>query len=234
MPSGDSALDLIAVFWSGDPDSGAVAGEWGLREPSTVTALYSPTEGQGVPGTPTVAVPGSVDPAPESPSMADPAPVERFVIGLDAALGKPGAVVEAVAARDLREPGDDRRVDDLARLDGKPLDREARDPDVQAASGAVDEAIRQLWSEGRHSDAPPRVESAPSFEPAPELEGIDAPPPGGRPETVPVISSALVLAVRLLFRSTRPRPPDFRKRAGRRLISTFRGDGTGEARPDRV
>ncbi len=47
MPLNESSLDLIAVFWGGGPDSVEGSGSSNLREPSTITTLYAPTEGQG-------------------------------------------------------------------------------------------------------------------------------------------------------------------------------------------
>jgi hypothetical protein len=228
MPLGESALDLIAVFWAGSSDWAAVSDQRGPREPSTITALYSPTEGQGEDGatTPTVA---SKDPLPSSSAPTDPSKVDssewaRFVLGIDDALGEPRGVVEAIAARDAREMGDGRSTDDLARLDrpGPTID-----PDLEAASGAVDEALRLFWSEGRNGDGPRPAESVPRLDPAREPQGIDAPTLDIRAETVPLISSAVLVSARLILKVSASRPPSFRKGPGR---PAFMRPG----RPDRV
>ena len=231
MPFGASSLELIAVFWAGSPDSSAVGGEWGLREPSTITALYSPTEGQGAGEvSPTAEVPGSPPPDPAraaDPSKDDSSDWARFVLGLDDALGQPWGFVEAVAARDAIRAEGDPPIDGLARLDRRgPLDR-AFDPDVEAASVVVDEALRLFWSEGAGDGNPP-PESPPRPDPGPDLEGVDAPAVEVQLESVPLISSALLLSTRMIVKGSPPRPSMFRKKPGLRGFS-----GLGDARASR-
>ena len=237
----DSSLELMAVYWTGSPDSRAIAGEWGLRESSTITALYSPTEGQGADeSTPTSEVVAVLPPpaaAPTDPLDVDTSALTRFVLGLDVLLGEPRGVVEAIAARDAREIGDERPFDDLARLDrrpiGRPVDRPF-DPDVEAAAGAVDEALRLFWSESPGQIGPEPVKSVPRFDTIRELEGIDAPARDGRLELVPAVTSALLFSTRLILKASPPRPPSFRRKPGLRPFGDIWGTGPGRDRPDRV
>ena len=237
MPFGGSSLELIAVFWAGSPDFSAVSGEWGLREPSSITSLYSPTEGQGGDQVkPTAEV--ASDQAPPAPRADDPSEVDtslwaRFVLGLDAALGRPRGFVDAVAARDALEKRDDRPVDELARLDRSPLDSTPA-PDVEAASRAVDEALRLFWSEGKAGGEVPPTGPAPRLDPGPDLDGIDAPALEGQLESVPLASAALLVSTRLILKASPPRSPAPRKQPGRGGFSPLEDAHPGRNRPDPV
>lgn len=204
LPVGDASLELVAVFWAG----GNGEDSWGDRashEPSTITAMYTPTEGQGA-----VAREASPE-GPAAPPGQD-APTDevegetslwaRFVLGVDDALGLPRESLGAVAERDLEGSPLDHPIEELARLDL---------PEVEAAASVVDEALRAFWS-GDPAPAP----AAPAS-PALQLEGIDEPSPEVRLETLPLVSSAVVVSARLLLKASPPRPPLFRRKpsAGR-------------------
>ena len=238
MPFGDSSLELIAVFWAGNPESSAIAGERGLREPSMITAFYSPTEGQGPDEVnPTAEVQGGqpTDPARVAdPSKADSTDWARFVLGLDAALGQPWGLVEAVAGRDSLRGEAVPPIDELAGLDGLSSPDRAFDPDVEAASRVVDEALRLFWSEGAGGDGDPPAKSAPGPDHAPALDGIDAPALEGQLESVSLISTALLLSTRLILGGSPPRPPTSRRRPGFRGFSGLLDARTSRERPESV
>ena len=212
MPFGNSDLSLIAVFWVGSPEE-AILGEWGLREPSTITALYAPTEGQGsdeltTPGSEVASNPASPSLlAPGDSSKADSSVWVRFVLGLDMALTQSRGIVEAVAARDARDIGDDRPIGELARLDRDPVVDRSISLDFEGSSATIDEALRLYWSDGRAKEEESRPsEDAPRSDPIRVLEGIDAPALEGHLETVPLVSSAVLLSTRLILKASPPRP----------------------------
>jgi hypothetical protein len=231
MQYGGSGLELIAVFWAGSPDSSANDGAGSFREPSTVTTLYSPTEGQGSddqnPMTEVVNNPRSAQPLLPDLSKVVSSLWVRFVSGIDAALTEPRSLIDVVSARDVPETGDNRPREDFARLDPVPFDPTG-DPDVDDGSNLVGETLQLFWFEGRPGDqAQPSTLDRRSELPR-GFEGIDAPAVEGTLETVPLISTALLLSGRLILNASTPRPPSFRK--GIRHQGLF---GLGDARPGR-
>lgn len=200
----------------------AINGGLGLRETSTVTALYSPTEGQGsdesTPTSETTAEGPLLPATPLDPSGTDSSALARFVLGIDAALGRTPALVAAVAPRDARELDEDRPARDLAQLDPRTNGR-VLDPDVEAAAGAVDEVLRLfLSSDGASPTAnatePKPSAPAPRSQPATEFEEIDAPVRDDRAGMIPAVSAALLLSTRLILSVSPPRPSSFRRKAG--------------------
>ncbi len=195
VPYGDSALEMIAVLWEAGPGPGPAARTWNPAVPPSITAMYRPTEGQGVDGAKS---PADVAGRPATPAARpDPPPGgpdawTRFVLGLDEALGRARGPVGAIAARDAEEAVGDRPPADLARAD-----LPAVDPDV----AAVDEALRSLWSDVPAGTAAP----APHAEPTPAPLDL-APSADGKPvEAVPVVASTL-LASRWILKASPPRP----------------------------
>jgi hypothetical protein len=238
MPLGETSLDLIAVFWGGGPESDAVSAASNFREPSTITALYSPTEGQGD-EQPTKLPEGSSEepppPAqvPAAPSKIENSNVANAISGVGSVLESPHVHDQALAAQDRLEESVDRPNDGLASLDSRATDRPfEHDDDI--VPGVFDEVIRLDRSastpqEGlAPGDSPSRIDSFPGF------DGVDAPPLESRLETVPLISMAVVLSTRVILNASRPRPPAFGgKSRPRRFVSLEhnRQSGTG---PDSV
>ncbi len=220
-PIGESPLDLVAILGNGEGEGEDAGGEAGLR--SLLSGrFYARSEVQGAdPGSPVNATsgdPGDPDrgPNPDLDRPADPSPTTRFVLGFgddgepERARAKGGpwdGPVGALASRDLAEIRDDRGDFGLARLGPEPGDAEAR-------SDAVDEALRSLLSDGEidgrtepgQAGAGPRPDPTPARQPT-----LDDPrPPEVASGAVPVVSSALI-AARLIFRGSTPRPPSFRR-----------------------
>ncbi len=241
MQFGESGLELIAVFWAGSPDTAAINGEWGLREPSMITALYSPpTEGQGTDATSPTSEVVNNPRSPQAP-LPDLSKVVssmwvRFVSGIDAALTEPQRLTSnVVAARDTSEAGDERPIEGFARLDPTAF-RPARATPMSTTTPEllVDEALRLFWSEGRPGDPSQPAEFDHRSDSPRGVEGIDSPTLEGPLEAVPLVSSALLLSCRLILKASPPRPPFVSRRGpGRRGFF-----GLGDARlrrgqPDR-
>ncbi len=199
LPVGDASVELVAVFWAGG-NGEDTWGDWNAHESSTITAMYTPTEGPGAiareasPGDP-AATPGPAAPTDDVEGQASP--WARFVLGVDDALGLPRESLAAVAERDLEGAPVDRPVEGFARLDI---------PEVEAAASVVDETLRAFWS---GDPAPAPAAPAP---PASPLEEIDEPSPEARLETLPLVSSAVVVSARLLLKASPPRPPVSRRK----------------------
>jgi hypothetical protein len=237
MPFGDSSLSLIAALWAGVGDPGASTDEWTFRDPLSLTSLYAPTEGQGSdePRTPPESSKESPPPIarPVDPSKVDDTRWARWVFGVDQAIDRPRGFLDVVAARDL-EGGVDRPVDGLARLvlDPSPAARPF-DPDVEAASAAVDEALRLFWSEGATREGLMPAEPAPKSNPAYAPDGIDA-ALEVRLEAVPVLSSAVLVSTGLILRASPPRPPLFRRKPGPEGFVNMEHDRRAGGRPGPV
>jgi FG-GAP repeat len=215
MPFGDSGLELIAVLWVGSPDSAATNGEWGLREPSTITALYSPTEGQGSdlgrPDAQVVSNPSSPQtPLPDLSMVASS--VWKFVSGIEAAMTEPSRLTDVINVRDLRETTDDRPIEGFARVEPESLNLSS---DLDTSLDVIDEALRLFWSEGRPGDPSQPAEFDHRSDSRRGFEGIDSPTLEDPLEAVPLVSSALLLSGRLILKASPPRPPSFRKGHGR-------------------
>ncbi len=240
MPFDKSSLDLIAVLWAGNPDSDFVSGASSFREPSTVTALYSPTEGQGD-KEPDRLPEGSSGPSTPPATATDPSKVEssewaRIVSGVTEALDRPHRFVEALAARDVVEEGIDQQVDGLARLvpSGREIDR-LFDTEIEDAPGHLDGGtIRLFWPEGKSPEESAPADSDPIGDPFPGFDGVDAPALQGRFETVPLISTALLVSTRLIIKASPPRPPTFRGKFWPRRFVSLEHDRQDGKRPDLV
>lgn len=228
MPGDDSSLGLFAALWAGSPESDAVSGERALHEATTITALYSPTEGQGIDDKDKPADEASLPSSPPAASAsalpADDASWARFVIGVEESLDRPREAVAAVASRDLPDELGDRASDGLARLD--------LGSDAAAGSGAVDEALRLFWSEGTpRPDAPP-AESPSKPAPSPASGGLgEAAALEVRVESVPLISSALVVSAGLILKASPPRPPGARIKSWIRRFVSLGNDPKAGGRP---
>jgi FG-GAP-like repeat len=238
MPFGESSLDLIAVLWAGSPDSEAVSSASNVHEPSTVTALYSPTEGQGD-AEPDRLPEGSSAPSsppiqPLDPSKVDDSKWANMISGVVEALDRPRGFVGAIAARDALDEEFDRPVDGLARLDlgrlgaDRPFDADIEDVPGVLGGGT----IRLFWPEGKSSEGAEPADSRPEPEPIPGLDGVEAPAAEGRFESVPLISSALLVSTRLIIKASPPRSPRSRGKSWLRRFVSPGHDRTPGDRPD--
>jgi hypothetical protein len=224
MPFGESSTELLAVFWVGSPDQAALSGEWNLREPSSITALYSPTEGQGDGATtPTAEVSGSPDQVANGPT--DPKPSEvftgiKYVIGVDQRLNAFREPIEALADRDLPTFLPDRSFQQVVRLEDSPGDT-LLNPDVESTEGAIDDVLLHLQRlEGQIQVQERNTPTDPSgpLEPARRREGTDTSANQGRSETVPLVSTVALFSARLILKASPPRPPSFRKGSRSKLL----------------
>ena len=118
----------------------------------------------------------------------------------------------------------DRPVDGLARLD-LDLDLDRRrldqpfDPDAEAASGAVDEALRLFWSEGPTRDGLAPGTSTPRPESAPDLDRIDVPADEVRLEAVRAdLDDPSLASTRLILKVSPPSPLGVPEEAGPRAF----------------
>lgn len=220
MPFDEASLELIGVLWAGSPDSDAISLIANFRDPATITALYSPTEGQGgeeagrlpeVPnGPPTPAIPAT-------PPKGGDSSWARVVSGVVEALDRPFGFVGAIAARDAIDGELDRPIDGLARLDpDRPFD-----PDLEATPGIIGGgAIRLFWPEATPGEGAAPADTLPIPEPIPGLDGVEATPPGSRLEAAPLISVAVIVSTRLILNASPPRGPRDRARSWfRRFVS---------------
>ena len=211
LASGESPMDLAAILVNGGDDS-VFTSEFG---PSSRSALFTKTEGQGLDEAPNQAATitsSSTEVKPQAtPGPKDPASWARFVMGLDAALSAPGPALDLVAQSDAIEMRGDLPPESLARF--RPLETRS-----QADTEAFDAALQALWSDAEVSTAPA---SEPPTIPVLPRGAFLAPEPPETPtgeahsEVVPLISG-IILASRLIFRATPPKPPKIRRESGRR------------------
>ena len=227
MPFDGSSLDLIAVLWSGSPDGEAASAMSSLREPATLTVLYSPTEGQGddepgrLPEAPVAPKPTPVDPA--NPPRGGNS-VWAMVSGVDEVMGRPRRFGDALASRDLLDEDGNRPspVEGLVRLDldlsGTATDGPL-DADLEAIPGILGgDAIRLLGPEATPGDASVKAKAKGKDEAGPPVDPPGEPGPGeaeppeidGGLDSVPLVSSAVLLSARLLIKASPPRPPSRR------------------------
>jgi hypothetical protein len=240
MPLGQSSLDLIAVFWGGGSDPDAMSGGSNLREPSTITTLYSPTEGQG--DEQPAKLPESSSESPTQPAKpADPSKVDNsqwasFVSGAEIPLNGPHAFDIAIAARDLPEGNLGRPIDGLARLDlAHRADGGPFEVDLDTASGLLDEVIRVHWPEGMARERLAPLDAPQKQDSFPNLDGVDAPAAiENRLETVPLISTALVISTRLILKASPPRPSAFRGKSRPWRFVSLEHDRQAGSTPDLV
>jgi hypothetical protein len=222
MPYGDSSLELIAVFWAGSPDQAALDEESNLREPSSITALYTPTEGQGnTSPTPTADVTGEDREPPTGPAPADktdPPSVNQFVTGVVQKIQEPGEPIEALAARDAL-PID--RVSSTDRIVG--LDDSTTvtpiDPDRESTQGMIGEVLHHQWLQDhtRLQDGGPSIDPPASLDPSRRLDGVDTSAAEGQSSAVPLASTVALFSARLILRASPPQPPSFSRRGGVRV-----------------
>ncbi len=214
MPFGDSSLELIAVYWIGSPDQAAVAGSWSVREPSSITAYYSPTESQGDGSTTlTSEVTGKTS---EPLILADPNIIDRFlginyVLGVDLILGTPRQPIDLLAADDLIpiEFDGNPSIRQVVQLDDSEFETRVN-PDVESFQGSIDEAIRLPIFEGQVPSRDRNTPTDPS-DPARRRDGIDTSALEGQYETVPLLSSIVLFSARLILKASPPRPASFRR-----------------------
>ena len=220
--AGDSPLDLVAILWNG---GGGDAEGRPARGSALGSAFYSRTEGQGGEEGDGVATlsdepsPGDEGgPAPVPGTPADPSSWLRFVLGLEERRAEfSDEPIEPLAAGDSAAIRGDRPFADRAGLALR-----TADPDAEAASGAVDEALRSLWSDGDPAHTPdpdpdPDRRAGPAgdrdLRPAREAR-LDAHALEAGSEIGPVVSSALI-AARLILKASPPRPPACHKASRR-------------------
>ena len=219
MPFDGSSLDLIAALWSGSPDGEAGSALATLREPSTLTVLYSPTEGQGGddPGRLPATSAAPEPPAdPVNPPEGDDSAWARMVSGVDEALGRPRRLVEALAARDVLDEEGDRpaSVEGLVRLDpggDRPEADRPLDAPTSRPSPASSAAARSACSGPRPLRATAEGKDQADPSPGPGLDG-DEPQAidGGGLDAVPLVSTAVLASTGLIIKASPPRPPAYR------------------------
>jgi hypothetical protein len=223
MPFGESSLELIAVFWVGSSDQSGLSNAFSLREPSSITALYSPTEGQGSTSTSTTDVTGDAHEPQEIPEESDedsPPSVNSFITGTGRKITASQPPIDDLALRDRVLTDPEASVDQFARFSLSSIEATG-DSDDQAHEGTVEQAIRlpsemdedhSNLKEGHPSTDPPA-----RLEPARPAESRDTSALEGQFETIPLISSVVLLSTRLILKASPPRPPSFRKGAGFRI-----------------
>jgi len=213
---GESPLDLVATLWNG----GEAAGGRAAREAALNALFYARSEGQGSDEGGTLAATSdgpdpddSGGPAPRPEVPADPSSWLKLLLGLGGERpGRSDEAVEPLAARDAAEIRGDRP---RPPLDGLAA-RSPTDPDAEAAAGAVDEALRSLWSDGEPAPNPDRPggdldpRARPDLKPARETRRDEGRSAEAGSEIAPVVSSALI-AARMVLKASPPRPPSFRK-----------------------
>jgi hypothetical protein len=222
MPFGDSSLELIAVFSVGSLDLSNLDDESSLREPSSITALYTPTEAQGS-GTETTSDVSTDAQEPEKteaePEQASPTKVLGFMMGIGEKLvALQPRPIEALGKADQLNPNLDGSIEQIARLE-RGIQDEADDPDTRSHQGSVDEAIRiqgeTFDNDSSAIDNDSSTDPANRLDPAQSLDGIPTSTMEGRFETIPLVSSVVLISTRLILKASPPRPPSFRK--GRRF-----------------
>jgi FG-GAP-like repeat len=213
LPFGESDLELIAVLWEGDRVSQTKTSEFEDRGASLSLVPYAKTVEENALDD-LASLPANPSPIAVPPD--DPSSWIRYVLGLDEALEEPRNLLVALA------PLDHEAADPPPPSQPLP-ERPPADPDIEAATSAVDEALRSLRSEGQApadpapAAIPDRVGLGP-VEPQPQ-------PQESRALSIPLVASSLLLASRLIFKASTPRPPSIRRGTWRRLGATDpRGD----------
>jgi hypothetical protein len=225
MPYGDSSLDLVAIFSVGSPDQTALSGEWGLHEPSSITALYTPTEGQGDSASAVIATAeAKQDPVdhPAESDPANPATVNNFVSGNGLKLAATLSPVALLAKQDQELIDSVAVPDQVVRLDRTTFDS-ADNPDAQAHQEAVEQAIRlpnEFDGQSSLREESPSINPPTSLAPPRPSGSIETSAIESPIETIPLVSSVVMLSTRLILNSSTPRPPKFRKGQGAKVSTT--------------
>jgi hypothetical protein len=230
MPYGDSSMELIAVFSVGGPDQEAINGESNLREPSSITALYSPTEGQGNGTlTPTAETSEALPESQATPTElgeSDAFTGIRYITGIDQTLQSPGKPIDSLGLGDLPPILVNR--DDLRERIVE-LDNPLTDPIINADDESTNESLKDALQRETLERQTRLPTENPPLEPTARTEDRDTSPPESQVETAPLLSSVTLLSARLIFRASTPRPPLFRKGASHRVAGgkpEERGPGT--------
>jgi hypothetical protein len=141
----------------------------------------------------------------------------RVVSGVDQIMERPRPFDHALAARDLLDEEGSRPfpVDGLVRLDldinrastDRPLDA-----DLEAIPGILGGGIRLLGPEAAPGDAKAKDPTQPPADPRgePGLDDVEPPKIDGGLDSLPLISSALLVSTRLILKASPPRPPSRR------------------------
>jgi hypothetical protein len=222
----DASLEMIAVLWNGEAaDTLARVDDLANQVASSCTGQDLLATSDSGPGTPTESDP-LADPdrtlAALSAVTGDvPNSLLQFVLGIPRALGTP---------TQLAMLGDVDAIDSGAGRPASPVVSQERresvaiDDDLALLDQAL-ETFSRGGAMGTEASAGPFVPPDPNGsdtggpDMAPRLEGIDVhTPPGARAESIPLVSTALLLTYRLIFKATPPRPMAFRK--GRRVRET--------------
>jgi hypothetical protein len=210
LPFGESDLELIAVLWDGDRILQTKTGEFEDRGESSSPVPYAKTVEEQAEDEMANA---PANPSPVDIPPDDPASWVRYVLGIDLALEEPRDLLGTLTSMDVE-------ADDPRPPARPPREEPPIDPDQKAATDAVDEALRSIRAEG-----PIPVETAPIAKPdrvglEPVEDQATPPAPGVRARSIPVVASSVLVASRLIFKASPPRPPTIRRGVGQRLAAT--------------